>query len=75
MEIVEAGGGTTNDIVKITIYLKDHANRAELNDEWQKMFPDPANRLARQAMAGNPNPDQDVECDFVAVIAGASESD
>ena len=67
-EIVEAGGGSTDHIVKITVYLKDHQDRAALNEEWQKMFPDPDNRPARQAMPGNPNADRVIECDFVAVI-------
>ncbi len=67
-EIVEAGGGTTDDIVKVMIYLTDHNDREALNQESTKMFPEPDNRPARQAMPGNPNPDRLIECDFVAFI-------
>lgn len=69
-EIVEAGGGTTDDIVKVTVYLKDPANREAVNAEWTKMFPDAASRPARQTqpdMLDSPNL---VTCDFTAIIDG-----
>jgi enamine deaminase RidA (YjgF/YER057c/UK114 family) len=45
---VEAAGGTTEDIVKINFFVKDPATqRAALNAEWVKMFPDPNSRPAR----------------------------
>ena len=69
-DIVEGGGGTLADIVKITVYLKDHADREALNREWLKAFPDPDDRPARQAMPGTPNARRLIECDFVAVVGG-----
>ena len=66
--IVEAAGGTLDDIVKITVYLADHGDRAALNREWVAMFPDRASRPARQAMPGTPNAERLIECDFVAVV-------
>ena len=47
--VVEAAGGTTDDIAKIDVYLKDMALRAVVNEEWVKMFPDAANRPVRHA--------------------------
>lgn len=44
---MEAAGGTTDNIVQITVYLKDEAYRSYMNKEWLKMFPDPKNRPAR----------------------------
>ena len=42
---IEAAGGTVDDIIKITFWVKDPAKqRAALNDEWVKMFPDAAAR-------------------------------
>jgi 2-iminobutanoate/2-iminopropanoate deaminase len=67
--IVEQGGGTLDDIVKITVYLKDHKDRDALNREWLKAFPNADSRPARQAMPGTPNAERLIECDFVAVIA------
>jgi len=66
--IVEAGGGSVDDIVKITVYLAEHGARDALNREWLAMFPDPQRRPARQAMPGTPNAGRLIECDFVAVI-------
>ncbi len=66
---VEAAGGTPDDIIKITFWMKDPVNgRAAINEEWVKMFPDPDSRPARhtQHLAGD-GPSQ-ISCDFVAVL-------
>jgi len=47
--IAEAAGGSTDDIIKMTVWLKNLADRTALNDEWLRMFPDPATRPARHA--------------------------
>ena len=71
--IVEAGGGTTDHIAKITVWMKDRSQRAALNHEWLKMFADETKRPARHTMHA---PDLDggklIECDFVAVIVEAT---
>jgi 2-iminobutanoate/2-iminopropanoate deaminase len=66
---VTAAGGTSDDIIKITFWVRDPATgRAALNDEWVKMFPDPASRPARHTLpSGSDGPSQ-VTCDFVAVF-------
>jgi 2-iminobutanoate/2-iminopropanoate deaminase len=66
--IVEAGGGTTDDIIKMTVWLKDRSQRGPVNVEWVKMFPDEKTRPARQAMHLNLEGGALVQCDFVAVI-------
>lgn len=67
--IVEAGGGTVDDIVKITVWMADRSQRAPLNAEWLAMFPDPANRPARQAMqAVELGKGMLIQLDFMAVI-------
>ena len=46
---VEAAGGTPDNILKITFWMKEPGTgRAALNEEWVKMFPDPASRPARK---------------------------
>jgi 2-iminobutanoate/2-iminopropanoate deaminase len=67
--IVEAAGGTTGDIVKITVWLRDPSDRHALNHEWLAMFPDPASRPARHTLRGDLEGDKLVECDVTAVIA------
>lgn len=66
--IVEAAGGTTDDIVKMNVWLRDPGNREALNAEWTRMFPDPESRPARHT---NPEVHERpwlVSCDFVAVL-------
>jgi hypothetical protein len=42
--------------------------RPAINDEWTKMFPDPATRPARQVMEAPMEPGVLIQCDFLAVI-------
>ena len=46
---MEVAGGTTDDIVKMDVLLKDDNLRDAINTEWLKMFPDEDNRPARHA--------------------------
>jgi 2-iminobutanoate/2-iminopropanoate deaminase len=66
--VVETAGGTTDDIVKMTVWLRDFRNRAALNREWEALFPDPNNRPARHAIAAEFDGDMQVQCDFIAVL-------
>jgi 2-iminobutanoate/2-iminopropanoate deaminase len=66
--IVEAGGGTTSDIVKMTVWLQDRTQRAPVNTEWLKMFPDEHSRPARHALQMDMENGALVQCDFTAVI-------
>jgi 2-iminobutanoate/2-iminopropanoate deaminase len=64
---VEAGGAGVDDIIKVTVWMKELA-RKPVNDEWVKMFPDPAARPARQIIEAPMEPGVLVQCDFMAVI-------
>lgn len=68
--IVEAAGGGTQDIVKLTVWMKDRSQRPALNVPWLEMFPDAASRPARHAIVA---PELDmgklIECSFTAWIA------
>src|SRR4051812_49201180 len=66
--IVEAGGGTTDDIIKMTVWLQDRTQRAPVNVEWLKMFPDEHSRPARHALQMDMENGALVQCDFTAVI-------
>ena len=66
---VEAAGGTPDNILKITFWMKEPATgRAALNEEWVKMFPSEASRPARHTLALGPESNALVTCDFVAVF-------
>jgi 2-iminobutanoate/2-iminopropanoate deaminase len=66
--IVEAGGGTTDDIIKVTVWMKDRSQRQPLNREWLKMFSNERTRPARHTMQGNMDGAVLVQCDFMAVV-------
>jgi enamine deaminase RidA (YjgF/YER057c/UK114 family) len=66
---VETGGGTVEDIIKVTVWMKA-LEREPVNVEWVKMFPDPAARPARQIMEVAMEEGVLVQCDFMAVLHG-----
>jgi 2-iminobutanoate/2-iminopropanoate deaminase len=70
--IVEAAGGTTADIVKMTVWLRDPSNRDALNSEWVKLFPDPASRPARHTLPLASGGDSLIQCDITAVLEPSS---
>lgn len=67
-ETVEAAGGTCEDIIKVTVWLKNPADRAALNAEWIKMFPDPESRPARHSQPAPADGPYFIQCDFTAVL-------
>ncbi|MGP1615942.1 MAG: RidA family protein [Pollutimonas bauzanensis] len=66
--IVEQAGGTTGQIIKMTVWMNDRSQRAALNGVWLKMFPDAQSRPARHTMQASLDGGKLIECDFVAVI-------
>lgn len=66
--IVEAGGGTTDDIIRMTVWLKNRSQRGPVNAEWIKMFPDQHSRPARHSLQMDMEGGALVQCDFTAVI-------
>ena len=64
---VEAGGGSVHDILKITVWM-GKLERKPVNDEWVKMFPDPASRPARHTAQLPADSRAMVTCDFTAVL-------
>ena len=66
--IVEAAGGGPEDIVKMTVWMKNRNERAAINPPWLEMFPDPQSRPARHTMNADLDGGKLVECDFTAVI-------
>ena len=66
---IEAAGGTVDDIIKVTFWVRDPASqRAALNTEWVKLFPDPESRPARHTQAMASGGRSLVQADFVAVL-------
>lgn len=66
--IIEAGGGTTANIGKITFYVKDMAHRDFINNEWLKMFPDEEDRPARHVIKTELQGDLCIQMDVIAMV-------
>ena len=66
--VMEVGGGTPEDIVRVTVRLKDLAYREPVNKYWLEMFPDEHNRPARHALVDNLRGGMLIQCDIVAVL-------
>jgi 2-iminobutanoate/2-iminopropanoate deaminase len=67
---IEAAGGTVADIIKINFWMKDPVKqRTALNEEWVKMFADPASRPARHTQQLPADSRALVQADFIAVLS------
>jgi len=47
--ILEEAGATPQDVIKLDLYFADKSDRALANEQWLRLWPDPARRPARQA--------------------------
>ena len=66
--LVEAGGGTVEDIVKVQVFMEDRSKRDLVNTEWLAMFPDENSRPVRHTIAGALPSNYIIQMEFVAVI-------
>lgn len=67
--ILQKAGADMGDVVKVTVYLKDMASFAAMNEAYAEYFSEPYPARAAFAVAELPkNADLEVEC--VAVTAG-----
>lgn len=48
--IVEAAGGSVDQVVKVTVFVPDRSVREHLNPVWEHYFPDPEARPARHTL-------------------------
>jgi len=68
--VMEAAGGSTDDIIKMVVWTKDKSFKDAMNNEWAAMFPDPHSRPARHTMlysafSGN----YLIQCEIFAVLS------
>jgi len=68
-EIVRLAGGSTDDIVRVTVFLRDRADKAVIDEEWLAMFPDPQDRPTRHAVGMERGGAALLQLEFVAVLA------
>jgi len=67
--VMEAAGGTTDNIIKMVVWAKDKAFKNAVNKEWNAMFPDEHSRPARHTMLyGGFGGNALIQCEIVAVL-------
>ncbi|MPZ47968.1 MAG: RidA family protein [Dehalococcoidia bacterium] len=65
-------GATTDDVVRISVFMKSEANRQKINKPWLEMFPDEQDRPARhQLVVENMPLPYDVQIEAIAVLPTA----
>ena len=67
--VMEAAGGSPDDIIKLVVWAKDKSFKEAMNKEWLAMFPDSHSRPARHTMmysgfSGNIL----IQCEIIAVL-------
>ena len=66
--VVTAAGGSMDDIVKMTIWMRDPDRRDILNRAWLAAFPDTQSRPARHTLPLQMEAPRLVQGDFTAVL-------
>jgi enamine deaminase RidA (YjgF/YER057c/UK114 family) len=66
--IMEEAGGSTDDIAKMTVHLKDIKHREYVNNEWHKMFPNENDRPVRHAVEADLRGSNVIQIEIIAVL-------
>jgi 2-iminobutanoate/2-iminopropanoate deaminase len=64
------GGATLEDVGHVTAFVKDNEQRAALNAEWLKCFPDPDDRPARHTQVADLQGGMLMQIEVIAVVQG-----
>jgi 2-iminobutanoate/2-iminopropanoate deaminase len=65
--VLTKAGAKTTDVARVTVFIKDGANRQLVNPPWLEMFPDESSRPARhQAVVETLN--FDIQIEAIAVV-------
>jgi enamine deaminase RidA (YjgF/YER057c/UK114 family) len=66
--LLRAAGGTVDQVVKVTLWLRDRSDRVCIEQEWKRTFPDEAIQPARVALNRDLGGNKLIECEFTALI-------
>lgn len=68
--ILAAAGGTFDDVLKMTFFLRAEVSRDLVNTHWVAAFPDPESRPARHVIVSATLPaSMSMQCDLLAHVA------
>jgi 2-iminobutanoate/2-iminopropanoate deaminase len=66
--MLQAGGATLENVVRMTVYIKDSGAREHINSEWLKCFPDPHDRPARHTLMYDLQGGMLLQLEVIAVV-------
>lgn len=66
--ILDAAGGTPDDVVKCTVFVRDKAIRPVVDEHWLRMFPDAASRPARHTLRTDLADPLQIQLEITAVL-------
>ncbi len=69
LALIEAAGGTADDVVKLTVYLRDMSRRAEVSAARREVFAEPLPCSTLVGISALAEPDLLVEIDAIAVLS------
>jgi 2-iminobutanoate/2-iminopropanoate deaminase len=67
--VLAGGGARLEDVVRMTVYLKDNSAREHVNAEWLKCFPDPHDRPARHTLIYDLQGGMLLQLEVIAIIS------
>jgi 2-iminobutanoate/2-iminopropanoate deaminase len=68
--VMNKAGGTMDDIVHVTVFVKDFAYREAVNRPWLELFPDENDRPARHTLQADLPGSMLVQLEVTAVLTG-----
>ena len=68
-DLLRQAGMGPQHVLKLDVLLLDRSERGPLNAEWDRMFPDPHDRPARQAMQADLDNGKLIQCNVTAYAA------
>jgi 2-iminobutanoate/2-iminopropanoate deaminase len=66
--MLHAGGASLENVVRVTVYLKDNGAREHINTEWLKCFPDPHDRPARHTLMYDLQSGMLLQLEVIAIV-------
>lgn len=70
--VLERAGGSLDDVVRVTVHVRDLAMREAVNAAWLRAFPDAASRPARHLQRGDLPGSHLVQVEAMAVLGGGA---
>lgn len=71
--VLDAGGASLADVLKLTVYVKDDSVRDAVNGEWLRCFPDPRDRPARHIVVHDLQHGMLLQLECLAVVASDTQ--